>query len=437
MGAMKKMANANKFYREQPLGYEWPGAYFIGNEELELVSKVVRAASPFRYYGLDCQNMADRFEKEFAAYTGSRHALAVSSGTAALNVALAALGVGPGQEVIVPGYMWISTVAAVVNRGAIPVLCEVDDSFTMDPDDLERKISPKTKVIIPVHMSGATGDIEKICQIGRNHALKIVEDCAQACGGSFRGRKLGTFGDIGCFSFQYNKAMTTGEGGMVITNDEVLFKRSQAAHDIGHSRNLAGRLEVDPQVLLWGLGARMSELQAAFGLAQLRKLDRITKAMRSAKYEIRAALSDIQGIRFRRIDDPEGDNGAFLITTYPTTDIARRMAEKLKCLGIKAGPGGNLLFHFDDWGFHLYYNMPALVKKASTSPDGFPWTHPLNKKSIYNYDKGALPETDALFERSVIQAVSSNCSRRDVGNVIEAYKTAACDVLGHPGKKKE
>lgn len=433
----KEINKGSVFIRKEPLGYEWPGAYFVDNEELALVSKVVKAASPFRYYGLDCQHMADRFEKEFAAYTGSCYALAVSSGTAALNVALAALGVGPGQEVIVPGYMWISTVAAVVNRGAIPVLCEVDDSFTMDPDDLERKISPKTTVIIPVHMSGATGDIEKICQIGRKHNLKVVEDCAQACGASCQGKKLGTFGDIGCFSFQYNKAMTTGEGGMVITNDEVLFKRSQAAHDIGHSRNLSGRLEVDPQVLLWGLGTRMSELQAAFGLAQLSKLDRIVHAMRSAKYQIRAVISGIRGLQFRRIEDPSGDNGAFLITIYPTADIARRMAEKLKCLGIKAGPGGNLLFHFDDWGFHLYYNMPALVKKAGSSPDGFPWTHPLNKESVYNYDKGALPETDALFERSVIQAVPSNCSRRDVEDVIEAYKKAACNVLGHPGRKEE
>lgn len=433
----KEPYKKNSFIRKEPLGYEWPGAYFVGEEELALVAEVVRARSPFRYYGLDCRHMADRFEKEFAEYTGARHALAVSSGTAALNVALAALGVGPGQEVIVPGYMWISTVAAVVNRGAIPVLCEIDDSFTIDPDDLEQKITPKTTVVIPVHMSGTTGDIKRIIQIAKKHNLKVVEDCAQACNGSFHGQKLGTFGDIGCFSFQYNKAMTTGEGGMVITGDELFFRRCQAAHDIGHSRNLAGRLEVDPQVLLWGSGTRMSELQAAFGLAQLRKLDRITNAMRSAKYKIRAALSDIRGIRFRRIDDPDGDNGSFLITMYPTADIARRMAEKLKCLGIKAGCGGNLLFHFDDWGFHLYYNMPALVKKASTSPDGFPWTHPLNKESVYNYDKGALPKTDALFERSVIQAVPSNCSRQDVEDVIEAYQRAACDVLGHPGRKEE
>ncbi|MFH0797216.1 MAG: DegT/DnrJ/EryC1/StrS family aminotransferase [Candidatus Omnitrophota bacterium] len=411
------------------LGYEWPGAYFVGAEELELVTKVVRAKSPFRYYGLDCQHMTDRLEKEFAGYTGSRYALAVSSGTSALNVALAALGVGPGQEVIVPGYMWVSTVAAVVNRGAIPVLAEIDDSFCLDPKDLKRKITPRTTVVIPVHMSGAPGNILEVCAISRRYNLKIVEDCAQACGASYHKKKIGTFGDIGCFSFQYNKAMTTGEGGMVITNDELFYKRSLAAHDIGHSRNLAGRLVVDPKVLLWGLGTRMSELQAAFGLAQLRKLNKITDAMRTAKYKIRTAVSNLPGITLRRMDDPKGDNGSFLITSYPTPEKAKRMSERLKILGVQAGPDSLLLCYFEQWGFHLYYNMPALVKKASTSPDGFPWTHPLNKNSVYEYDKGSLPRTDDLFSRSVIQAIPSNSRAKNAAMIIKAYRTAAKEIL--------
>ena len=416
--------------REEPLGYEWPGSYFVGEEELELVTQVVKAQSPFRYYGLDRQYMCDQFEKEYAEYLGVDYTLAVSGGTAALNVAMAALGVGPGQEVIVPGYMWISTIAAVVNRGAIPVLSEIDDSFCMDPQDLEKRITPKTSIIVPVHMSGTASNIEEICAIAKKHNLKVLEDCAQAVGVSYNGKKVGGFGDIGIFSFQYNKAMTTGEGGMVVTNDRLLFKRCQAAQDIGHSRNLKGRLEADPQVLLWGIGARMTELQGAFGLAQLRKLDRITGAMRSAKYHVRAALTNIPDLKLRRVDDPAGDNGAFLITTYPTVEASTEMAKELVALGIQAGPGGHLLYHFTDYGFHLYYNLPALVKKASTSPDGFPWTHPLNQDSNYDYDKGALPQTDDLFARSIIQAIPSNCTDKDVEDMIEAYFRAARRVLG-------
>lgn len=422
------MTTDRKIIRSQPLGYEWPGAYFVDAEELQLVSEVVRARSPFRYYGLDCRNMADRFEKAFAEYSGARFAAAVNSGTGALNAALAALGVGPGQEVLVPGYMWISTVAAVVNRGAIPVLCEIDDSFCMDHHDVERKITPRTTVIIPVHMSGVAGNIEAICDLAARRRLKVVEDCAQACGGSYKGRKLGTWGDIGCFSFQYNKAMTTGEGGMVITQDPLLFERVQAAHDIGHSRNLAGRLVVNPQVLLWGLGSRMSELQAAFGLAQLRKLDRITGAMRAAKYQIRKALAELPRLKIRRIDDETGDNGSFLITRWPSESAAIRAVEAMKAWGIQAGPGSCALCPFSQWGFHLYYNMPALVKKASVSPDGFPWTHPLNQASRYDYDLGALPQTDALFQTSVIQAIPSNATAGDVQDIIAAYRRAAAEL---------
>ena len=415
--------------RKEPFGNEWPGSYFMNEEEIEYVTQVLRAQSPFRHYGLNLQHMCDQFETEFAKYVNSPHALAVCSGTAALNVAMASLAVGPGQEVIVPGYMWISTVAAVIHSGAIPVLCEIDDTFAIDPKDLLKKITPRTTTIIHVHMSGATGHIEEVRDIAKARKLRLVEDCAQAAGGSYKGKKLGTFGDVGIFSFQYNKAMTTGEGGMVITPDALLFKRCQAAQDIGHSRNLEGRLTVDPQVLLWGLGTRMSELQGALGRVQLRKLDEITDVMRKAKLRLKDSLRDVRPIGFRKIEDPAGDNGAFLITMYPDGETARKAAATLAALGLRGGAGGLLLSHFDTWGFHLYYNLPALVKKASTSPDGFPWTHPLNEGSNYSYDKGALPQTDGIFQRSVIQAIPSNVTDDDIQDLIKIYHAMAKNVL--------
>lgn len=419
----------SKKIRTKPFGFEWPGSYFAGQEELDLVTKVVKAQSPFRYYGLDCQHMCDKFEKEFQDYLGVEHVLSVNSGTAALNIAMAALGIGPGQEVIVPGYMWISTIAAVVNRGAIPVIAEIDDSYCLDPEDVKKKVTSKTTTIVHIHMSGATGNLEQILKIAKDNNLKLLEDCAQVGGGSFKGKTLGSLGDISIFSFQYNKTMTTGEGGAVATNDYTLWKRSQAAQDIGHSRNIKGRLEVNPKVLLWGLGCRMTDLQGAFGLAQLRKLDDITHAMRTAKYKLREGIADIDGLVLRRIEDPAGDNGAFIITKYKDEATAKAMAQELLDLGLDNGPGGLMTCHFYDWGFHLYYNLPALVTKASASPDGFPWTHPLNKDSNYNYDKGALPQTDDLFARSVIQAIPSNTTDEDVQDMIKIYKTAAKNVM--------
>lgn len=412
--------------RTRPFGHPFPGAPFIGGEELEAVAAVLHARSPSRFSGVEPLELCDRFERDFAAYVGASHAVATGSGSGALNVALAALGVGPGQEVIVPGYMWIATLAAVVHRGAIPVLCEIDDTYTMSPEDLRRKITPKTTVVLPVHMSGATGDLEEVCAVAREHGLKVLEDCAQACGGSYRGRKLGTFGDAAIFSFQYTKAMTTGEGGMVTTSDPGLHLRCRAAHDVGHAEDPEG----GPPAVLWGLGTVMTELQAAMGLVQLGKLDRIVLSMRRAKHQLLAGLHGIRGLELRRTGDPSGDNGSFLVTRYPNEEAARAMAAELIALGLTAGPGGRLVHHFLDWGFHIYSNVPQLVERWSNSPDGFPWTHPLNAGSERSYAKGALPKTDDLFARSVLQAIPSASTSDDVVDMVAIYREAARRVLG-------
>lgn len=411
--------------RTTPFGYGWPGAHHFGDEEIEALVRVMRARSPSRFSGMEPLGMCDRFERAFADYVGTKHAVATGSGSGALHVALSALGVGPGQEVIVPGYLWIATVAAVVHRGAIPVLCEIDDSYCMDPRDLERKITSRTTVVLPVHMSGAGGNVEAICEVARMRNLKVLEDCAQAVGASHRGKKLGSFGDAAIFSFQYTKGMTTGEGGMVVTSDDALAKRCRAAHDIGHSEDFEGGTTV-----MWGLGTVMTELQAALGLVQLEKLERITGAMRRAKIRIKAALAQIEGVELRRIDDPMGDNGSFLITRYRDEATAAAMTTTLDALGLRCGPNGKILHHFPDWGFHLYSNVPQLAERVSNSPDGFPWTHPANAGSRHDYAKGALPRTDDLFARSVLQHVPSNLEDADIADLIGIYREAARRVLG-------
>jgi dTDP-4-amino-4,6-dideoxygalactose transaminase len=304
--------------RTNPLPLEFPGVHQMDDREIEAVMRVMQARSPFRYYGVDLQKEVESFEAEFARFAGVEYALAVSSGTGALHTALAALGVKPGQEVIVPAYLWVAVVAAVVNLGAIPVLADINDTFCLDPAAVRRAITPRTSGIIMVHMSGAPGDVEAVSAIARENGLFLLEDCAQCAGGSFRGRRVGSFGDIAIFSFQMNKNMTAGEGGCLVTKDRRLYRRAVACHDLGYARDEEGRLiSDDPELCLWGRGYRMDELRAAVLRVQLAKLPLTIGAMHRSKYRIRHALERFEGVQLRRLPDPDGDTGCFLITTYP------------------------------------------------------------------------------------------------------------------------
>lgn len=413
--------------RRAPFGYPWPGGPFIDQDEARLIIEVLAARSPSRFFGGQPLHLCDRFEQEFSAAVGARYGVAVGSGTGALQVALTALGLGPGQEAIIPAYLWVSVVAAVVHRGAIPVLCEVDESYCLDPADLVRKLTPRTRVIIHIHMSGATGNLQEVRAIAQRHDIRLLEDCAQAVGGSYLGRPLGSFGELSIFSFQHSKAMSTGEGGMVVTSDYALYKRCQAAHDIGHSEDFE---RGGPPTVLWGLGTVMTELQAAMGLVQLRKLPAITAAMRAAKSQLRRELAAVPGLTLRRIEDEQGDNGTFLLTRYPDAEKAAAMARRLIELGLICGPQARLVHYLPDWGFHLYSTIAQLTHKLSNSPDGFPWSHPQNRDAPKSYDKGTLPRSDALFARSVIQAIPSDTTAQDAADMIAIYRQAAAEVLG-------
>jgi len=249
--------------------------------------------------------------------------------------AFAALEVGPGDEVLIPGYMWVSCAGAIVRAGAIPRLVDIDDTFCVSAEDLARKIGPRSKTLLLIHMSGAPGDLDAVMNVVRGADLKVVEDCAQANGARYKGRAIGTFGDVSIFSFQLNKNMTSGEGGMLVCDDEHLYKRCFAAHDMGYARDAEGRLDpTDERYQLWGIGARMSELTGAIALAQLRKLDTITAAMRRAKYAIRSELETISGLQFRRIVDPEADTGPFLIVTLPTPELCQSFFKALEAEGL-------------------------------------------------------------------------------------------------------
>lgn len=432
IGTLGKLAiDGGEPVRTRPLPWELPGAHWIGAEEEELVGHVIRARSPFRFYGLDPQNMADTLEREWKAKFGATNALAMGSGTAALGVALGAIGVGPGDEVLVPGYMWTSCISAIVRQGAIPRLVDIDDTFCMDPADLARKINPRSRAVIYVNMSGAPGHVKDVVRVAHAHGLKVVEDCAQAANAHIDGRWAGSDGDIAIFSFQLNKNMTSGDGGMLTSSDPHLFRRAYALHDLGYPRNEAGRLDAsEPEFQMWGVGARMSDLAAAMALAQFRKLDKITGAMRNAKWSIRRQLEGIPGLGFRTILDPDGDSGPFMITTYRDGATCKRFTEALRAEGIKGEKGSLACITMAEWGMHWYFNVPSLVNKREAARGGFPWSHPDNAfHQDISYQRGNLPVCDEMSERAALLAIASVLTPADVDDIVAAFRKVAAVVL--------
>ncbi len=409
--------------RTEPLPLEFPGVHFMDEEEVEAVVRLLRSRSLFRYYGVALQKEVEAFEAEFARVLGVAHAIGVSSGTGALHTALSALGAGPGQEVIVPAYMWVSVLAAVVNHGAIPVLADIDETFCLDPVDLEKRITPHTKGIIMVHMSGSPGDVKAVQGIAKKHGLWLLEDCAQCNGGSVGGQRVGTFGDMAVFSFQMNKNMSAGEGGCVATNNPRLWQRAFACHDLGYARDESGRLIFnDPDLTLWGKGYRLDEIRAAVLRVQLRKLPRIVAAMHASKYRIREALAKFPGVQLRKIVNPAGDTGCFLITTYAGAETAQGVNRALRAEGIVTFPQGVSNVVMTDWGLHIYFNNVSIVNKASVDGHGFPWKLAENASLGGAYAKGTCPKADSLFERSILIAIPSCLTPKDEDEIIRAFE---------------
>jgi 8-amino-3,8-dideoxy-alpha-D-manno-octulosonate transaminase len=415
----------------QPLvPYEWPGSYYYGEEEIELLGRVIRSRSPFRFYGHDPQGFADALEAAFCHRLGRKHALSVNSATSALSIAMTALRIGPGDEVLIPGYLWVACIGAVVRAGAIPRLVEVDESFVMDPDDLRRKVTPHSKAVLIVNMCGATGRLDELLAVAREHNLLVIEDVAQAAGGSFRGKPLGSFGDVAVFSFQLNKNMTAGDGGLLATDDEAIYERAFAAHDLGYPRNAAGRLDPsDPEFQGWGQGSRMNELTAAVLVAQEQKLDTITGAMRRWNHYLYDHLAGIAGIRPRLRLDPAGDSGPFVLLIYPDAKTCQAMCERTSELGVRSGPTGGTNYPLADHGLHLYSNNASLVNKRGVNGSRYPWAFPENAfAATYRYDKGTLPASDALFARTALLTCPPTLSEQACAQIVACFRQAAGEL---------
>lgn len=361
-----------------------PGFYLYGEEEKRELLDVMESGYFFRYGREDdpaFKRKVATLEKEFAAYSDVKHCVAVSSGTGAILCALAALGIGPGDEVIVPGYTFIASISSVIVSNAIPVLAEIDESLTIDPDDIVKKITPKTKAIMPVHMLGNPCDMDRIMKIAREHNLYVIEDCCQAAGGSYKSKKLGTYGDFGAFSLNMQKTITCGDGGLVITNDDVLYERAFGFHDQGHKPKRLGT-EIGKRVIV-GMNFRLNELCAAVALAQLRKLPGMVDVLREKKAKLKAELTDLKGVKFRKIND-EGEIATMLTLLFDTKEKAEAFAAKI---------GQTTLANS---GWHVYNNMEQILDYKTAA------------RSIYDIigqdvkcKHNSLPKTDDILERAV------------------------------------
>ncbi len=375
-----------------------PGYEVLGEEEKKEILEVLETGVLFRY-GFPAQRQGrykvEEFEKAFAAFTGRKHALAVSSGSTALRVALAAIGVGFGDEVITTGFTFVATWEAILETGAVPVFTEIDDTLNMDPKDLEKKITPRTRAVIPVHMLGAQANIEPILEVASRHNLPVLEDTAQAAGGFIGGKHLGSFGAIGTFSFDSVKTLTTGEGGMLIMDDPELFRRASEYHDHGHDhigadRGLEGRSFI-------GFNYRMMELQGALGLAQLRKLPDMIARQRENKGRLKTILGGLQGISFRHLPDPAGDTATFLAFFLPDSKKALAFKE----MAAKAGVG---LVYFLQNTWHYYRNWEHLLGQKTPGHNGWPFRAADGRDLKYPPD--ALPQSDALMARTLVLPIN-------------------------------
>jgi dTDP-4-amino-4,6-dideoxygalactose transaminase len=396
--------------RRRPDPPMYPGGNMIGAEEEQAVLEVLRSKRLFRYYGPEAgPSKVAQLEEAFAAHMGARHAVAVSSGTAALMCGLAGIGVGPGDEVIVPAYTWVASATAVVMMGGIPILAEVDDSLTLDPADVARKITPRSRAIMPVHMRGAPARMDELLGLARQHGLRVLEDVAQADGGSYLGRRLGTLGDVGCFSLQFNKIITCGEGGVVTTSDDEVHTRVVMFQDpVGGLRN-----NVPEEEILLGMNFRMPELSGAVALAQLGRLDALIDTMLTHKHALKAGMADAlagSGGHFRTIADVEGDTGIALIFFMPSAELADRVVQALRAENV----GASGLYRPDRTDYHVYPHWGPILAQRTWSAQGGPWRW----GAPLRYHAEMSPRTLDLLSRAVHLDVNPLLTEEDIDETI-------------------
>jgi 8-amino-3,8-dideoxy-alpha-D-manno-octulosonate transaminase len=403
-----------------------PGAMRIGEDEeraaVEAVRDLMRSKRLFRYGGVSANPLeasrVRRLERSFAHRMGAGHALAVNSGTSALVSGLVGLGVGPGDEVIVPAYTWFSTASSVLAVGAVPVVAEVDDSLTLDPEDARDRLSPYTRAIVAVHMRGAPAAMDRLQELAAERDLLLLEDAAQATGASYRGRRLGSIGDAGAYSFHMSKMITAGEGGMVVTDDPAVHGRAAMYHDSA----VLPHTGTSPHEWLPGVNLRMTELQAAVLLVQLGRLDDLVADARARKSRLEGLVRDrlrALGSSLRTVHDPDGEAGIAFVFFLPDQGGAERVVSALTDENVPATrlyQDGRLLPH-DFVDLHVYPTWTPILRKRTLTPGGGPWRwHPRE----VDYPADACPRTVDLLRRAVHVDVSPELTGEQVEQMASA-----------------
>ncbi len=392
-----------------------PGYEFFGNEERKEVNDVLETGILMRY-GFDGPRKgiwkAKELEAAICERFGCRYAQLVSSGTSALTTAMAALGIGYGDEIIMPAFTFVASFEAVLSVGAVPVLVDIDDTLTLNPAAVEAAITSKTKCIMPVHMCGSMADMDALVSICAKHNLLLLEDACQSIGASHKGRSLGTIGNAGTFSFDFVKTMTCAEGGVVLTNDEDVFIKSDGYSDHGHDHKGVDRgADLHPFI---GYNFRISELHAAVGLAQIRKLNEFLSIQKRNHSAIKAALSEIPEVSFRRIPDESGDSCTFLSWFLPTEELTRSVVANLREQNALAGN-----FYWFDNNWHYIRKWDHL--KTSMTLNAL---HPDLRDSVIHHASKDFSASDSIMNRCISTSVSLSWTEEQMQLKCEQLRTA-------------
>ena len=396
-----------------------PGFEFFGAEERKQVHDVLETGVLMRY-GFDGMRnnhwKAKEFEKAFAERMGSDYCQLVSSGTAALTVALASAGIGAGDEVIMPTFTFVASFESILALGAVPILVDIDDTLTLDPQAVEAAITPKTKCVMPVHMCGSMADLRALNSICKKHNLILLEDACQALGGTYEGKPLGSYGDLGCFSFDYVKTITCGEGGAVITNNEKYALHADHYQDHGHDHIGKDRgAETHPFL---GYNFRISELNAAVGIAQLNKLDDILKTQKENYTILRETIETIEGVTFRRVPEGGEENYSFLNFFLPTAELTQKAHKALA----KAGVDACFYWFTNNWhyinGWEHLRNLNSLGNISSEV-----------KNQMQDLNNTDFSKSDAIMGRTISSLIKIGWTQKQVKERAEAMKSAILSTL--------
>ncbi len=384
--------------------------YIVGEEEIEAVSSVIREKKLFRY---QIGDQCDRFEARYAEYLGADHVGLTVSGSFALSAAMTALGLGPGDEVLIPAHTYMATATSVLTTGAIPVIVDIDESITISPQAIEDAIGPRTKAVVVVHMWGAACDMDAIMKIARKHNLFVIEDACQGVGGGYKGSKLGTIGDIGAYSFNYYKNMTCGEGGAFVTSDPRLAERAKCAIDPCHFYWNGKADGLEP---FSSNGARASEIQGAMLNVQLDRIDEIISKMRDEKKRILAGTAGLGnlGLHPSPIHSPDHDCAAHVMYLMPSAQQADRFVEVFPT--VIAGKTGR----------HTYTEWDHVLRGAGAAhPAMNPYNHPDNAACRRTYDKDMCARSLDILYRTVMVPTDPEHDDAEIEAIIHNIGVAA------------